>query len=129
MRKLFSAVRRWFGVSEPKAVYHPWKLRPEIDLFTFREDDDNVARMRRLFQDDFFQQVLMVLHNSRPRGYPTRGQVFDSLALGVELGRIEGFESVLTLMELMTKSNPKQEELRATWGNPDEPDSQTESTG
>jgi hypothetical protein len=78
--------------------------------------------MRALWRTDFFQQVLMVLHNSRPRGYPPRGKGLSELELAIELGRIEGYESVLTLLEVMTTANPKQEDLQATWANPDEPE-------
>lgn len=126
MRKLLLWLRRLFIRQQPPK-FHPWRLRPELDLFTFRSDEQNVAYMRDLFRTDFFQQVLVVLHNSRPRGYPPRGQKLDNMELAVELGRIEGYESVLALMEVMTKSNPKQDEIQATWANPDEPESQQES--
>lgn len=112
LKRLFSPAK--------KTQFHPWRLRPELDLFTFRGDDNNVARMRNLFRDDFFQQVLIVLHNNRPRGFPVRGQKLTDLELAVEMGRIEGYESVLTLLEVMTTGNLKQEELRATWEDPDE---------
>jgi len=50
------------------------------------------------------------------------------LELAVELGRIEGYESVLTLLEVMTNGNPKQEEIRSTW-EPDETEVEAGPTG
>ena len=116
VRSLFKRARRFV----------PSRFDPDLDMASFREDEPSVAKMRELWGSDTFQRVLIVLHNSRPRGYPPRGHKADALEMALELGRIQGAEDMLTLLELLTKPLPKQTAIHATWANPDEPETETE---
>jgi hypothetical protein len=109
-----------------KPRFSPARIDPDLDMASFREDEPRVAKMRELWGSDTFQQVLIVLHNARPRGYPPRGHKADALEMALELGRIQGAEDMLTLLELLTKPLPKQAAIHATWANPDEPETETE---
>lgn len=105
----------------PTAYQPPVRpVRPDESLQKFRSEKDNVIRMRMLWRDAFFQKVLRVLYNDRPRGFPPRGYKPDALELALELGRSEGHESVLGLLELMTVPMAETEDIPATWEDPNE---------
>jgi hypothetical protein len=109
--------------SRPEPVRHQLPrrpIRPDETTQKFRSEKDNVIRMRGLWRDPFFQKVLRVLYNSRPRGFPPRGYKPDALEIALELGRGEGHEAVLGMLELMTVPMAETEDIPATWEDPNE---------
>jgi hypothetical protein len=46
-------------------------------------------------------EVMSVLRNSAPRGYPIRGEKYTSDQLAVELGRKEGYADAIMVLESM----------------------------
>jgi len=93
-------------------------------LKEFWDQPDLVTETMRLYQTPVWREIMGVMYRERPWGFPVRGEPVTEVQVMVELGRKEGWEAAVRMLERLGSPPRKADEmpLEPDWGVKDEDD-------
>ena len=104
------------GRASPSAKFTGKPFPVGYSLTEFRANDALSASMESFLKHGLGPQMLAVLHNEAPHGYPLRGQTIDGVSAALELGRIEGYKDAIAVIYAMGIPLPLTRHIEPDYG-------------